>query len=224
MAPTIGPGTKQARRRAVAALAALVGLAMGFAAIAPAKAAGPETTETIVMVRHGEKPAAGLGQLDCQGLNRALALPPVIANMFGAPAAIFAPDPSEQKPDGGKPYDYVRPLATIEPTAIALGMPIDASIGVSRIDDLQLRLDAAPYVDAFILIAWEHEMITRLARGLMAAHGGDAGVVPDWNGADFDGVYVVRIMRSEAGTRASFERRQEGLDGQSMACPGPAAR
>ena len=35
-------------------------------------------TETIVFVRHGEKPANGLGQLDCQGFNRALALPAVI--------------------------------------------------------------------------------------------------------------------------------------------------
>ena len=34
--------------------------------------------ETIVFVRHGEKPEAGLGQLNCQGLNRALALPSVI--------------------------------------------------------------------------------------------------------------------------------------------------
>ena len=28
--------------------------------------------ETIVMLRHGEKPAGGLGQLSCKGLNRAL--------------------------------------------------------------------------------------------------------------------------------------------------------
>ncbi len=33
--------------------------------------------ETLVFVRHGEKPAQGYGQLNCQGLNRALALPAV---------------------------------------------------------------------------------------------------------------------------------------------------
>jgi hypothetical protein len=33
---------------------------------------------TIVIVRHGEKPPAGLGQLSCQGLNRALALSQVL--------------------------------------------------------------------------------------------------------------------------------------------------
>jgi hypothetical protein len=77
-----------------------------------------DAVETIVLVRHGEKPDKGLGQLDCQGLNRALALTPVIAKTFGRPSAIFAPDPSRQKQDDGAPYDYVRPLATIEPTAI----------------------------------------------------------------------------------------------------------
>jgi hypothetical protein len=88
------------------------------------------TTETIVLLRHGEKPPGGLGQLNCRGLNRALALPTVIAKQFGKPDAIFAPDPAETKLDAGQPYDYVRPLATIEPTAIAFGLPVDTSIGV----------------------------------------------------------------------------------------------
>ena len=34
--------------------------------------------ETIVCIRHGEKPLLGLGQLTCKGLNRALALPQVL--------------------------------------------------------------------------------------------------------------------------------------------------
>jgi hypothetical protein len=72
------------------------------------------TVETLVFVRHGEKPAEGLGQLSCKGLNRSLALPAVIAAKFGKPDAIFAPDPGQQKNDGGHPYYYVRPLATIE--------------------------------------------------------------------------------------------------------------
>src|ERR1700730_8403568 len=71
-----------------------------------------------VLVRHGEKPDKGLGQLDCQGLNRALALPPIKAKTFGRPSAVFAPDPSQQREDYAVSYDYVRPLATIEPTAI----------------------------------------------------------------------------------------------------------
>ncbi len=44
----------------------------------PAADAGTQTVETIVCVRHGEKPKGGLGQLNCKGLNRALALPKVL--------------------------------------------------------------------------------------------------------------------------------------------------
>ena len=36
----------------------------------PAEAADAKV-ETIVFIRHAEKPEAGLGQLDCRGLNRA---------------------------------------------------------------------------------------------------------------------------------------------------------
>jgi hypothetical protein len=49
--------------------------------------------ETIVAIRHAEKPAASLGQLTCRGLNRALALPKVLIPRYGKPDRIYAPDP-----------------------------------------------------------------------------------------------------------------------------------
>ena len=64
---------------------------LGAALVAMAVPALAARVETIVFVRHGEKPEAGLGQLSCQGLNRALALPAVIRAKFGRPDAIFAP-------------------------------------------------------------------------------------------------------------------------------------
>jgi hypothetical protein len=198
----------------------LVALAGTAAPFSNALAAEPAATETIVLVRHGEKPALGLGQLDCQGFNRALALPAVIAKNFGKPDVIFAPDPAEAKEDSGKSYDYVRPLATIEPTAIALGMPVDTSIGVSKIDDLRQRLEEPANKNAFILVAWEHHYIVDLARNLMADGHGDVATVPDWKGSDFDSIYIVRITTTDTGTSATFEQGHEGLDGQPTACPG----
>jgi hypothetical protein len=115
--------------------------------------------ETIVFVRHGEKPEEGLGQLNCQGLNRALALPTVIARTFGTPNFIFAPDPSVQKDDEGQSFDYVRPLATVEPTAIRFGLPVNASIGWSAVAELQAELERPEYRNALILVAWEHKII-----------------------------------------------------------------
>jgi hypothetical protein len=178
--------------------------------------------ETIVMVRHGEKPPQGLGQLDCQGLNRALALPAVIDAMFGKPAAIFAPNPSIQKIDQGVAYDYIRPLATIEPTAIAFGLPVDASIGLTDIATLKAHLADPKFQNAFVLVGWEHVQIVQLARALMSDFGGDSASVPQWKGSDFDGMYVVRVTRSAGKTSAAFERREEGLAGQSTTCPGKA--
>jgi hypothetical protein len=188
-----------------------------------ARAAEAPATETIVLVRHAEKPPAGLGQLNCQGLNRALALPAVIEKLFGRPDAIFAPNPSEQKADSGKLYDYVRPLATIEPIAIALGLPIHADIGQSRIDDLRHELDAPMYRGAFVLVGWEHTEAMLLARDLMREHGGDPGRVPDWKGTDFDSIYVLKIQRAGATETIGFELRHEGLDGQPTTCPGAPA-
>jgi hypothetical protein len=182
--------------------------------------ADPSTTETIVMVRHGEKPVDGLGQLNCQGLNRALALPRVIRSMFGKPAAIFAPNPAEQKEDEGINYDYVRPLATIEPTAIALGMSVNAEIGQSKIDELQRGLEKPEFTNAVVLVAWEHKEIEDLAKALLKAHGGNSDSVPRWQGKDFDSIYIVKITRSASTSTAEFTAGREGLDNQSSTCPG----
>ena len=189
----------------------LAAAAMAFAA--PAYADG---FERIVFVRHGEKPPKGLGQLDCRGLNRALALPAYFAQAFGRPDAIFAPNPSAPKPDLGVPYDYVRPLITIEPTAIAFGLPVHVEIGFADADGLQKALEAPDYAQALVVVAWEHKLIDVIVRNLLAAHGGDPSAVPAWADSDFDSVDVVTL---EVGQPAKFSRQKEGLDGQPAACP-----
>jgi hypothetical protein len=198
-------------------------LGLGLVA-SPAVSAELPVTETIVLIRHGEKPADGLGQLNCQGLNRALGLPAVIERLFGRPDAIFAPDPAQSKDDHGRPYNYVRPLATIEPTAIVFGMPVDASIGFSDLDALWHKLESSDYRSAVVVVAWEHHEIEKLARLLVAAHGGNPASVPDWQDEDFDSIYVVRLTQTGAGTAVAFEQRHEGLDGEPTACPGQTPR
>ncbi|SUX30342.1 hypothetical protein [Chromobacterium vaccinii] len=125
-------------------------------------------TETIVLLRHGEKPAQGLGQITCQGLNRALALPQVLTSAFGAPDAIFAPDPAIQVSDSGNNYYYVRPLATIEPTAIRLGMPVNTGYGFTQTSDLAAKLLDSDYAGATIFVAWEHKKIVTLAKQIFS--------------------------------------------------------
>jgi hypothetical protein len=178
-----------------------------------------DAVETIVLVRHGEKPDKGLGQLDSRGLNRALALPPVIAKTFGRPSAVFAPDPSQQREDYGVSYDYVRPLATIEPTAIFFGLPVNASFGVSNTDGLRAALEQPLYRNAVVIVAWEHRLIETITRALVVAHGGDPALVPKWDKDDFDSIYVVTITGTGDAAKATFSHEHEGLDGQPGACP-----
>lgn len=176
-------------------------------------------TETLVFVRHGEKPPEGLGQLNCKGLNRALALPAVIAAKYGKPAAIYAPDPGERKKDNGHSYYYVRPLATVEPTAIQFGMPIETPYGHSQIDALEGTLVDRKWRGRTVLIAWEHREIEAFVRRIVAAHGGTASDVPRWESADFDSVYVVRVDWSGNTPVMRFAHEHEGLDGRADDCP-----
>jgi len=181
-----------------------------------------DNTETLIFVRHAEKPPAGLGQLNCKGLNRSLALPAVIAAKYGKPDAIYAPDPGERKNDDGQPYYYVRPLATVEPTAIQFGLPVQTPYGYSRIAALGSLLVDRQWRGRTVLVAWEHHEIEDLVRQILAAHGGGknaANAVPPWRSADFDSIYVLRIDWSEATPRVRFSHEQEGLDDRADDCP-----
>jgi hypothetical protein len=195
------------------------GIASCIGLIAQGARAAGENVETLVFVRHGEKPAGGFGQLDCQGLNRALALPAVIAAKFGKPDAIYAPDPGEQKNDGGRLYYYVRPLATIEPTAIQFGLPVQTPYGLSQIDRLERALVSPAYRGKLVVIAWEHRLIEQLVRDVMAAHGGSASDVPHWQSADFDSLYIVKLDWKSGTPQAAFKHEQQGLDGRPTDCP-----
>jgi hypothetical protein len=185
-----------------------------FAIAVPAKA----DVQTIVFVRHGEKPEQGLGQLNCRGLNRALALPTVIANTFGPPNFIFAPNPSVRKEDEGLTFDYVRPLATIEPTAIRFGLPVNASIGWSDVTQLQAELERPEYRNALIVVGWEHKIIETIVQNILSGNGGDRTVVRNWHGSDFDRMFVVTISRTVGKISATFARKHQGLDGRPDAC------
>jgi len=209
------------RTRVLAAVtAALLSALMGSSSAFAASSASPRT-ETLIFVRHGEKPAGGYGQLDCQGLNRALALPAVVAAKFGKPNAIYAPNPSIRKEDAGVRYDYVRPLATIEPTAIQFGLPVDTTYGYAQIDALKQELLKPEQAGKLIVAAWEHHEIEDLVRDIVAQYGDAGQKVPHWRSGDFDSIYVVKLDwdPQSAMPHATFSLDREGLDGRATDCP-----
>ncbi|MGB8481042.1 MAG: hypothetical protein WCE63_19725 [Acidobacteriaceae bacterium] len=182
--------------------------------------------ETIVMIRHGEKPPTGLGQLTCRGLNRALALAPLLIARYGRPGAIYAPDPAVEIQEGnmGPHYSYVRPLATIEPTAIRLGMPVNTQIAYDQIAELQQALLQPAFAHSLIFVAWEHDYLYRFAQQMLQAYGEGASQLPPWPGWDYGTIYVFHITRPENGGKphATLTIQQENLGGKlTNTCPGP---
>src|ERR1700761_4853712 len=135
--------------------------------------------ETIVCIRHGEKPANSMGQLSCKGLNRALALPNVLLGKFGKPNYVFAPNPT-LKVDGNPGFYYVRPLTTIKPTAIRCGLQVNTGFGFKEIKGLETELDKPEYQDSTVFVAWEHTLLDEFVKNIVKDHGGDESQVPKW--------------------------------------------
>jgi len=177
------------------------------------------TVETLICIRHGEKPATGLGQLSCQGLNRALALPNVLLAKYGTPQFVFAPDPTEAVTEFGGAYYYVRPLTTIEPTAIYCGLPVNTQFGFTQITELEGELEKDAYQNAAIYIAWEHFQLDIFAQDMVETYGGDPTQVPAWPDNDYDTIFVIKITRNQGQESVVFTIDHEGLNNLSTDCP-----
>ncbi len=184
----------------------------------PSSGNSARTEETIVCVRHGEKPTGGLGQLNCRGLNRALALPDVLLAKFGTPRFVFAPNPA-QKIDELRAYNYVRPLMTIEPTAIRCGLPVNTQFGYLEIKGLETELQKQEYQNATVFVAWEHRLLDEFVKQLVKTNGGDPAQVPSWPGNDYDTIFLVKITQAGGHKSVAFTIDHEGLNNLSDAYP-----
>lgn len=174
--------------------------------------------QTIVFFRHGEKPSSGNGQLTCQGLNRALALPDVLFAKFGKPDWAYAPNPAEKISDPGGSFFYVRPLATLEPSAIRAGISVNTNYGYTNVSGLQSVLIRSSKANSVIYVAWEHAYLVTAVQNIMNAYG--RGVrVPAWVSGDYDRLYVVHVNYTASGTTAWFELDSQGLNGLPTTCP-----
>jgi len=186
---------------------AVLAIVLGMAAAAPVCA-----VETLVFVRHGEKPAnVDNGQLTCAGHNRALALPNVLMPRYGAPNYVFAVGPKQNQDDNGVDYWYLRALATIEPTAVAASVTINLKYGKNDIDEVEAELAKPGYQNATVFLAWEHNELVKLVANIVKHNGGNSGVVPDWPSEDYDSIYVLTLMHNGSQASVTFAHDSEGL-------------
>ena len=136
-------------------------------------AAGP-LSQTVVLIRHGEKEGGG-DDLNPRGYQRA--------------ACLAAPDRL-----GGAGLTHLfaytdkasrRSVETITPLANATGLSIDTRFGRDDVRALAAALRALP-ADAKLLVCWEHKVLTDIA----AALGVDDP--PKYGSDDFDVMWTVR--------------------------------
>ncbi|MCE1114025.1 MULTISPECIES: histidine phosphatase family protein [Pseudomonas] len=179
-------------------------------------------TQTLVFLRHGEKPGEGLGQLNCQGLNRAIDLATLLPERFGKADYVFAANPSRHVEEGSQDqsYSYIRPLMTITPSAIRLGLPVNIDYGANDTDDLAEELLRDKYRNATIYTAWSHGYLPELINAVAGKALGEKRVITqDWGGDDFDTLYVLTLTWHDGKASLLSRNVRQGLDNGASGCP-----
>ena len=201
----------------------LVSAAMVAALDARESRAQPvDGVQTLVFLRHGEKPAGGLGQLNCQGLNRAMNLATVLPEKFGKANFVFAANPTRNIEEGEKDnsYSYIRPLMTISPSAIKLGLPVNIKFSANDTSALADELVEDKYHNAIIYTAWSHgylpEVINKVAR---EAVGEKHTITNDWSGSDYDTLYVLTLTWHNGKASLLSRNYKQGLNNGDETCP-----
>ncbi|MDZ5739125.1 histidine phosphatase family protein [Pseudomonas asiatica] len=179
-------------------------------------------TQTLVFLRHAEKPGEGLGQLNCQGLNRALDLATVLPERFGKADYVFAANPSRHVEEGSKDqsYSYIRPLMTITPSAIRLGLPVNIDYGANDTDALAEELLRDKYRNATVYTAWSHGYLPDLINAVAGkALGEERVITEDWSGDDFDTLYVLTLTWHDGKASLLSRNVRQGLNDGAHSCP-----
>lgn len=179
-------------------------------------------TQTLIFMRHAEKPTAGLGQLNCQGMNRAIALSTLLPRDYGKANFIFASNPSRHVEEGinDESFSYLRPLLTISPSAIKLGLSVNIDFSANDTSDLADELIHDKYHGATIYTAWSHGYLPELINQVATdASGEEQMIVDDWDSNDFDSLYVLTLVWHDGKATVTHKLAKQGLNNGSMNCP-----
>jgi hypothetical protein len=159
---------------------------------------------TIVIIRHGEKYAAG-SNLNCKGLNRALHIPAVINKQFGRPLLIYVPTIKT-----GAVTSQDRMLQTATPLAVTDSVAINSQFDETNTSGLAGYLKTQ---NGLQLVVWEHTNIPKLGQAL--------GLGKDslsWKGSDFDTIWIVTFPNGRKHA-PKLVKTTEGLNGLPNQCP-----
>lgn len=212
------------RHRAYLLLPVLLAVSALFLALESSlsRAQPMDGTQTLVFLRHGEKPAAGLGQLNCQGLNRAIDLATLLPEKFGKANYVFAANPTRNVEEGelDNSYSYIRPLMTISPSAIKLGLPVNINFSANDTSDLAEELLHDKYHNSVIYTAWSHGYLPELINTVAGeATGKQMTLTQDWESSDYDSLYVLTLTWHNGKASLQSHVYKQGLDNGAETCP-----
>ena len=215
---------KRFKHRAYVALPSLLAVSALFLSLesSESRAQPVDGTQTLVFLRHAEKPEGGLGQLNCQGLNRAIDLSTLLPEKFGKADYVFAANPTRNVEEGelDNSYSYIRPLMTISPSAIKLGLPVNIDFGANDTGDLADELLQDKYRNATVYTAWSHGYLPELINTVAGkALGEKRTITDDWDGQDFDSLYVLTLTWHDGKASLLSRNYKQGLDNGDLACP-----
>ncbi|MDF9774201.1 histidine phosphatase family protein [Pseudomonas baetica] len=215
---------KRFKHRAFLLLPALLAVSALFLSLESglSRAQPMDGTQTLVFLRHGEKPAGGLGQLNCQGLNRAIDLATLLPEKFGKANYVFAANPTRNVEEGefDNSYSYIRPLMTISPSAIKLGLPVNINFSANDTSDLAEELLRDKYHNSVIYTAWSHGYLPELINTVAGdATGKKMTITDDWASSDYDSLYVLTLTWQNGKASVQSHVYKQGLDNGSQTCP-----
>ena len=159
----------------------------GSVAVAQAFGASNLAGNTVLIVRHAEKPEVGKG-LTAEGEARARAYvryfePFDEAGVTVKVDALYAGADSENS---------IRPRLTLEPLSKATGLKLDTSVGTKEPQELVKLLRTTPH-GSHPLVAWRHGQIP----ALLTAFGASSTLIPGgkWPDEVYDWVIVLTFDR-----------------------------
>ncbi|UVM03422.1 histidine phosphatase family protein [Pseudomonas laurylsulfatiphila] len=216
--------TKRFKHRAYLLLPVLLAISAVFLLLESglSRAQPMDGTQTLVFLRHGEKPDGGLGQLNCQGLNRAIDLSTLLPEKFGKADYVFAANPTRNVEEGefDNSYSYIRPLMTISPSAIKLGLPVNINFSANDTSDLADELLHDKYHNSVIYTAWSHGYLPELINKVAGdATGKKTTITEDWESSDYDSLYVLTLTWHNGKASLQSHVYKQGLDNGAEACP-----
>jgi hypothetical protein len=198
---------------------------------------GINVNETLYLIRHAEAHPQTWwddGNYICAGQWRALDLPNALAGrIIPAPQQVYSIDPAQVIPgaasaSGNSLWSYVRPSLTVEPYAIANGLPYGLAAGFELFDMNSPQLASnffftgGQFSNQTVLMAWEHDHIPPTVNALLASYftgGGGPAPAPGWPGDDYDTIWTVTL--DGAGNLSVNNSTCEGISSAALPirCP-----